>query len=271
MTTRWMKRLALLALAAMALAQSAAGVLAAEEAAASTNPLTPLGINSGLLFVQLFNFLLMAVILSTTVWRPLVNFLDARSAKIQKGLEDAAAAAKARQNAEAEAEKIRAEARAEVAKTLEEARARGEEVAKSIKAAAEAAAEKARADAAAEGKAAVEAQLAAMREQVIAISVALANRIIGENLDAKKQAALVSDFFAKVPEAAKGLSGAVEVVTAMPLSADEQQQAKASLGVGEVTFSVDPAILGGMIVRSADKVIDGSVRSNLNNLAARLN
>jgi F-type H+-transporting ATPase subunit b len=265
-----MKRLALLALATAALAQSAAGVLAAEEAA-STNPLTPLGINSGLLFVQLFNFLLMAVILSVVLWRPMVNFLDARGEKIKRGLEDAAAAAKARQNAEAEAEKIRAEARAEVAKMLEEARARGEEVAKSIKAAADAAAEKTRADAAAEGKAAVEAQLAAMREQVIAVSVALANRIIGENLDAKKQTALVSDFFAKVPEAAKGLSGTVEVVTAMPLSDDEKKQAQASLGAAEVTFSVDPSILGGMIVRSADKVIDGSVRSNLNNLAARLN
>jgi len=270
MTTRWMKRLAPLALAAFALAQNATWVLAAEEEA-STNPLTPLGINSGLLFVQTFNFLLIAFVLGAIMWRPMVNFLDARSAKIQKGLEDAAAAARARQNAEAEAEKIRAEARAEVAKILEEARARGEEVAKSIKAAADAAAEKSRADAAAEGKAAVETQLAAMREQVIAVSVALANRIIGENLDAKKQAALVSDFFAKVPDAAKGLSGTVEVVTAMTLSDDEKKKAQATLGVAEVSFSVDPAILGGMIVRSADKVIDGSVRSNLSNLAARLN
>jgi F-type H+-transporting ATPase subunit b len=232
--------------------------------------LTPLGINSGLLFTQTFNFILMAVILSVVLWRPMVNFLDSRSAKIQKGLEDAAAAAKARQNAEAEAEKIRQEARAEVAKTLEEARQRGDEVAKQIETAANAEAEKIKTDAAADAKTARDAELAGLRDQVLSISVAMAGKILGENLDEKKSKALADKFFSDLPADAKGMSGAIEVVSAMPLTDAEQANAKKALGSDDVTFVVDPAILGGIIVRGQEKVVDGSIRSSLNDLSGRI-
>jgi F0F1-type ATP synthase delta subunit len=55
------------------------------------------------------------------------------------------------------------------------------------------------------------------------------------------------------------------------LSDAEQKKAKSQLGDAEVSFAVDPSILGGIVVRSADKVIDGSVKSNLNELAGSLN
>ena len=57
----------------------------------------------------------------------------------------------------------------------------------------------------------------------------------------------------------------------MPLSADEQAKAKSSIGADSISFVVDPNILGGLIVRSGDRVVDGSVRSGLNDLGARLN
>jgi len=44
---------------------------------------------------------------------------------------------------------------------------------------------------------------------------------------------------------------------------------KSEIGA-EASFSVDPSILGGLIVRSGDRVVDGSVRSNLNDLATRM-
>lgn len=233
--------------------------------------LTPLGINSGLLFVQIFNFLLIAFIAGAFLWRPAVNMLDARSAKIQKGLEDAAAAAKARQNAEAEAEKILAEARTERAKAIEEARAQGDEVAKQIQAEARTAADKIRTDAQAESAAARDAQLAGVRDDVLKISVALAGRIINENLDEGKQKKLVSDFLSKAPEGAKNLTGAVEVISAMPLTDDEKKAVEKAVGGDSYNYSVNPAILGGLIVRSSDKVVDGSVRKNLNELSGNLN
>lgn len=238
---------------------------------AQVSPLEPLGINAGYLTAQIINFLIVLTILTLLLWRPATKMLDARAAEIQKGLEDAAAAAKARMNAEQDADKVLKEAQAEAAKIVAEARSRGEELGKTIQAeartAASAEAERIRADAAT----ARNAELAGLRDQVLNISVALAGRIINENLDAKKQQALVSDFFSKVPAAAKSLSGKVEVVSAMPLSDAEQQKAKSEIGAADIAFSVDPSILGGLIVKSADKVIDGSVKNNLNDLAGRLN
>jgi F-type H+-transporting ATPase subunit b len=259
---------------ATALTLSPLAALAQEEhaaEAAAESPLTPLGINAGLLFTHTFNFILIAVILAVVMWRPMVNFLDARSARIQKGLEDAAAAARARQNAEAEAEKILAAARAEAAKVLEEARGRGDEVAASIQTAANAEAEQIKTTARDEAVAARNAELAGLRDQVLNISSAMAGRILGEQIDAKKQQSLVSDFFSNLPADAKGLSGSVEVVSAMPLSEAEQNRVSSEIGADEITFTVDPAILGGLIVRAPGRVIDGSVRSNLTSLSGRLN
>jgi len=259
---------------ATALAMSPLAALAQEEhaaEAAAESPLTPLGINAGLLFTHTFNFILIAVILSVVMWRPMVNFLDARSARIQKGLEDAAAAARARQNAEAEAEKILAAARAEAAKVLEEARGRGDEVAASIQTAASAEAEQIKTTARDEAVAARNAELAGLRDQVLNISSAMAGRILGEQIDASKQQALVSDFFSNLPADAKSLSGSVEVVSAMPLSEAEQKRVSSEVGADDITFTVDPAILGGLIVRAPGRVIDGSVRSNLTSLSGRLN
>lgn len=277
------QRLLLLVIVLGALLLSAAAVLAAEEtpapagaegeaaAAASTSPLTPLGINSGFLIAQIINFLIIFLALTFGLWRPMRNMLDARAAKIQKGLEDAAVAANARKNAEAEAETIRTSARAEVGKAIEEGRLRGEEVRKQVIAEANAEAEKIRADARAAAASERDAELAGLRGQVAAIAIAAANKLIGEAMDEKRQKALIDDFFAKVPDRAKKLGGKVEVVSAMPLSEAEQKKVRSEVGSDDVTFVVDPSILGGLIVRSGERVVDGSVRSGLNELASRLN
>jgi F-type H+-transporting ATPase subunit b len=238
-------------------------------AASSAGPLTPLGINAGFLLAQIINFLIIFAALTLGLWRPLVNQLDQRAAKIQKGLEDAAVAANARKNAEAEAERIVASAKADIGKQIEEGRARGEDVRKQVEAEARTEADRIRSEARAAASSERDQQLSALRGQVAAISIAAAQRLIGANLDEKRQQALLNDFFAKVPADAKGLSGQVEVVSAMPLSADEQAKVKKEIGA-DATFSVDPGILGGLIVRSGDRVVDGSVRSNLDELAARM-
>jgi len=73
-----------------------------------------------------------------------------------------------------------------------------------------------------------------------------------------------------VPEAATALSGQVTVVSAMPLGADEQEKVQQQIGADSVSFEVDPSILGGLIVRAADRVVDGSVRSGLDEMSQRL-
>lgn len=240
----------------------------AEEAA--TNPLTPLGINAGFLVAQCLNFGIILVLFFLFLARPLMNMLDSRAARIQKGLEDAAAAANARRNAEAEAERIRAEARADISRQIEEARLRGEEVARQIEADARAEAEAIRNDARARAQEERDRQLADLRGQVAAIATAMAQRLIGETLDQQRQQALLSDFFAKVPANARTMGGDVEVISAMPLTPEEQDRIRTETGAANVTFQVDPSILGGLIIRSQERVVDASVRNSLNDLAGRL-
>jgi F-type H+-transporting ATPase subunit delta len=60
----------------------------------------------------------------------------------------------------------------------------------------------------------------------------------------------------------------VEVVSALPLTEDERAALAAKLagqyGAGlDFAYRVDPAILGGLVVRVGDKLIDGSVASKL--------
>ncbi len=241
---------------------------AAEEA---SGPLDALGINLGLLISQLVNFGLIFVLLTVLLWRPVTNMLEARAAKIQKGLQDAAAAASARRNAEAEAEKVLAAARAEANQIIEQARGRGEDAAKAVESLARTDAEKIRADARIEAETARNAELANLRGQVANIGVAIARRLIGESLDTGKQQAIIADFFTRVPADARNLSGQVEVISAMPLEEGEQANIRNELGTGDVTFIVNPAILGGLIVRSGERVIDGSIRSGLTELSGRLN
>jgi F-type H+-transporting ATPase subunit b len=230
-----------------------------------------LGINLGYLLVQIIAFVVIYILMTRFVYDPLIRTLSGRRARIAKGLEDAAAAASARKNAETEGEKILAAARSDGSKLIEEARSRAEEVGKQVEADARTEAEKIRSDARLSAAAERDQQLAGLRGQVADISIAVARRLIGESLDQKRQSAIVSDFFTKVPAEAKKLGGDVEIVSAMPLSDDEQAKAKKEIGASNETFTVDPSIIGGLIVRAGDRVVDGSIRSSLNDLAGRLN
>ncbi|TVR23841.1 MAG: ATP synthase F0 subunit B [Anaerolineaceae bacterium] len=262
---RMNKRLALM-VAVLVMLFAVSPAMAAED----PGPLEALGINLGFLIAQIVNFGLIFFFLMYFLWGPMTNRLDERSKKIEKGLEDAARAAEARRNAEAEADKILAQARMEATQVVDEGRDRGEEMAKSIEAEARKEAEKIREDARIAAQGEISNELANMRGQVSTIAVAVAQRLIGEELDAKKQQALIDDFFSKVPADAKSLTGSVEVVSAMPLSDSEQTKVKKAIGADDVTFTVNQNILGGLIVRSGDRVIDGSVRRELDELAGRI-
>ena len=233
--------------------------------------LDTLGINPGLMLIWLIAFIVLYVLMTRFIYDPLTNVLNERRNRIAKGLEDAAAAARARENAEAEADKILAQARNEAQKVIDEARGRGEEVASSIEQDARQEAARIQYDAQNEAVAIRNQELGNLREQVLNISVAVASRILDESISKTKQEALVNSFIADVPEGARGLGGSVEVVSAMPLTADEQQKVQAEVGADDAEFSVDPSILGGLIVRWSGGLVDGSVRSQLSQMARSLN
>lgn len=235
------------------------------------DPLGALGINGGFLIAQLVNFGIIFVLFTALAWRPIVRRLDERAMKIAKSLEDAEYNAKARAEAEAEAARIIEQARREAARLADEARGRGDESAKSILAEAQREADAIKSKARADAEQQRNQLLAEMRGQVAALAMAAAQHLLGESLDEKRQQKLVADFFANVPAGARNLGGTVEVTSALPLSDAEQRTIKDQTGAQEIHFRVDPTILGGVIVRAGDRVIDGSVRAGLREMAARMN
>jgi len=232
--------------------------------------LDALGINGGFLIAQFINFGVIMLLLALVAWKPLTRVLDERAAKIARQLEDAEVAAKARENAEAEAAKILDGARRQATTFADEARGRGDEAADAIIAEAREEAAKLVADARVKAEAERNQQLADLRDQVAGLAIAATHRLVGASLDEKRQRELVNEFFSKAPDGAKGVGGAIEVVSALPLTDAEQADIKKQTGAASARFRVDPDIMGGLIIRAGDRVIDGSVRAGLRDIAARL-
>jgi len=231
-----------------------------------------LGINIGYLIMQLLIITIMLLVMKGMVYKPILRILDERKARIAKGLEDARQASIARDNADAEAKKILDTARQEAAKIRQDAVAQAEETAKAIESKAN---EEARGIVATAGESAEEERnriLSELRGQVAAISIAAANKLVGESLDEQRQHAMIADFFSKVPAGVADLSGdEAEVTSALPLTKQEQDSALQALKVKSVNFKVDPMILGGLVVRIGDQVVDDSVASRMNALGDSLN
>jgi F-type H+-transporting ATPase subunit b len=243
--------------------------------------LEKLGLNLGFILVYLFNFLILLVVLRAWVYKPILGLLDKRRQAIAQGLEDARVAAEARANAEKEAAKIIANAQTEAGKIVREATERAEKVALEIKAGAEDEVVKARETALTDLEVERTRILGDVRGQVAALSIAATQKLIGEALDAKRQRALLDDFFSGVKsgkvlvlEDAKLKGASVEVTSALPLTDKEQTTVKkdvlAKVGAQAVTFRVDPTILGGLVIKVGDKVVDGSIAGKLDSLRQSL-
>ena len=236
--------------------------------------LNNIGINPIFLLAQILNFVVLAILLRALLYGPVTKMLDERRAKIERGLEDARAAEQARQGAEAERARLLDEARAEAQKLRADATLQAEMAAEKIKADAQAETEKMRADALAELGNERNRMLSELRGQIAALAIAAANKVVGATLDEQRQRALISDFFAQVPAKVRadlsGVAGKAVVTSALPLTEAEQSGVRRDLGLAEVEFKVDPAILGGLVVRVGDRVADGSVAGRLESLRATL-
>ena len=240
-----------------------------------------LGINVGLLIIQILAFAIVFLTLNAWVYKPMLNMLQKRRNTIAQGLEDARVAAEARADAEKGAAKILSDAQAEASKVVREATERAALAAKDVQAAAEADAAKIRAAALTESEAERNRILGDLRGQVAALAVAATERIIGDGLDEKRQRVLVDQFFSSVS------SGRVivldntemkgefaEVTSALPLTDAEQEAVKKNVldkvGASAVTFRVDPLILGGLVIKVGNKVLDDSVSGKLEGLRQNL-
>jgi len=241
-----------------------------------------LGINLGYFLFQVFNFTIVLVLLYAWAYKPIIKALENRKQKIAQGLEDARIASEARANAEEEARQIIAKAQSEANQKVREATDRADIAAREVLAKAEADAGKIREDARAELSQERDRVLADVRGQIAALSMAAAQRLIGEALDEQRQHVLIDEFFSGVKsgkvvvlESASLTGASAEITSALPLTPGEQETVKRDVlskigGQATVTFRVDPLILGGLVVRVGDKVLDGSVSGQLESMRQNL-
>lgn len=242
-----------------------------------------LGINGSFLLAQIVNFLIVFVALWAFLWKPALRRIDERRERLRQEKENAQAAAGLRAEIEAQREELLDEAREETRGILTKARAEADELKERALQDANAEAESILVEAREEAEEERNRVLGEMRGQIATLAMAAAQRIIGESLDEQRQRALVNSFFSGVrdgkvevlQQSLEGVEGAVRVTSAMPLTDAEKEIVRGELEsrVGEgltVTFEVDPQVLGGLIVRAGDRVIDGSVVGQLERLERSL-
>lgn len=243
-----------------------------------------LGINPGFLLSQVVNFLILFAGLYFLLWKPILKMFDQRKERIQQGLEDADRAREERERAEAEFNKRLEEAAQERERIIARAREKAQGERKTILAQAEQEAQGVLVGAREEAESERERILEELRGQVGLLAIAAAKRLIGEALDEERQRRLVDEFFTGISagrvqiideaELAVGETKA-QVTSALPLSEEEKATLASNLAAQlgaepEMEFEVDPAILGGLLLKVGDRVIDGSVAGKLGALRERL-
>ena len=241
-----------------------------------------LGINLGYLLVQIFNFLILFIVLRAWVYKPIMKILETRKRKIAQSLEDARIAAEARANAEKDAAGIIADAQVKAAHLVSEATERADAAMIEVRAGSDNEISKQREAVLAEVAEERNRMLGDLRGQVAALAIAAAQKLVGESLDEKRQHALLAEFFSGIKSGkvlvleGSDITGAsAEVVSALPLTAAEQAIVKRDIlsKMGkqtEMEFRVDPSILGGLVIHVGDKVMDGSVAGQLEDLRQTL-
>jgi ATP synthase F0 subunit b len=165
-----------------------------------------LGINPGLLVVQVIAFIIVFLTLQAWVYRPLLSMLESRKQKIGQGLEDARVAAEARADAEKEAARILAEAHGEASKVVRDATDRAATAAREARSTAEAEANTARQAIVAEAQQERNRILGDLRGQVAALAIAATHKLVGETLDPYPLAAGGQQLFVGDIRGEKGIS-----------------------------------------------------------------
>lgn len=237
-----------------------------------------LGINLGYLIVQILNFIIIFLVLKKWVFGPIMGLLEKRQKLTAEGVENARIAEESKAKADEQAAQIINEAHVKATEIKREAAKTADNAAQEIKNAAEAEAAKILANARADAEKAKEGLLEQLRPQVSVLAMAAAQKLVGSALDEQRQRALLAEFFSGVKankivllEGDEKVTGEeAEVVSALPLTNEEKDAVNKDLlakaGVKNATFKVDPQIMGGLIIKVGDRVLDGSVASKLETL-----
>jgi F-type H+-transporting ATPase subunit b len=160
--------------------------------------LESLGINLGYLASQLFNFIVLAVLLYVLLYKPVLRMLGQRKERIARSMADVDAARASAANAQQEYDRKIAEAQRRSQEIIAQAAHTGEQAGTEIKSAAirdaESIRQQAREDAAQE-KAQI---LADAQKQIAGLSMLATERVLGQALDPDLQRRLIDQFLSEM-------------------------------------------------------------------------
>lgn len=148
-------------------------------------------VSLGTLFGQMTTFVVLVLVTMKFVWPPLTRAMEERRQKIAEGLAQSDEAEKALERAQAEAEQVVRDARARAGEIIDQAGKRGNELIEQAKQ--DAIAERDRQVAAAEADIRLAANQAreVLRERLAELTIAGAERVIGQELDASRHRQLI--------------------------------------------------------------------------------
>lgn len=247
-----------------------------------------LGVSLGYLLVQIVNFSVIFIVVRWLAIRPLMDMLERRRTTIERGLMESEKAMHQAEEAQHTAQQLVTDAQIRAATILRETNERAEQAGREIRAAAAAEAAKDRDTTMQELAVEREEMLNRIRSNVTDLSIAAARKLIGDALarDEAYQHSLLQEFFSGIKDGEvvifedselENLNDVevAEVISALPLTPEEQHLVRQKfLGqlkhLKDVSFRVDPSILGGLIVRVGDHMLDSSVNRQLQELSRGL-
>jgi F-type H+-transporting ATPase subunit b len=146
-----------------------------------------LGIDLKLLLAQIVNFIVLFLLLSKFLYKPITKILDERKEKIAQGIKDAEASATKLAEAETDAEKITEKAYKEANEILKSARDEANQEASAIVKKASTSAQKSMDTVAKEKSIFKEKALYEVKKEIENIVILALDKIVGEKMDEKQK------------------------------------------------------------------------------------
>ena len=150
----------------------------------------PVNVTPSMVGLTWVTFLLMAYVLYKVAWKPILNALEAREADLRKAIENAQTTREELAKIDATRQKIVAEADAKAREIVEAARQAAIEAAAVIEQKGRDESQILLENAQREIRAAQEKAIASLRKESADLAVAMARKVIGENLDEARSRAL---------------------------------------------------------------------------------
>jgi F-type H+-transporting ATPase subunit b len=156
-----------------------------------------LGVDLGLLLSQIVNFGLLLALLYAFLYKPVLGKLEERARRIKKGLDDADQAQRLLAEANVRYQEELERARREAREIVERATRLGDQQRQEILAQARQEAHELISRAQQEAQRILQEEQAALQQQVIDLSIAVASRLLEKNLDPEKHHRLIEEFLAE--------------------------------------------------------------------------